>query len=75
MVKFRPFDYLTDSEKKEVIVLEALIQRSENVIEFLRYERLLDDYRRLGITRRVFKDFIGTLESEKPQINEPTHFV
>lgn len=75
MVKFRPFDYLTDSEKKEAILLETLIQRSETVIEFLNYERLLYDYRRLGITRRVFEDFTRIIESKSPQINEPIHFV
>lgn len=56
MSKFRPFDYLTESEQKEVIKYEYLLQACKTVSEYLEVERILNDYRDLGIARRQLED-------------------
>lgn len=56
MTKFRPFDYLTDVEKKDVLMYESLIKESTSVRDFIKFERVLDAYRSLGIIRRQIED-------------------
>ncbi|KOS61427.1 hypothetical protein FJQ98_16740 [Lysinibacillus agricola] len=63
MSKFRPFDYLTESEKNEVLSYEAKLQNSKSVKEFIEIERILKDYRSLGIARRHFKEMENILKS------------
>lgn len=69
MTKFRPFDYLTDEEKKDVLRYESLINESTSVRDFIKFERVLDAYRRLGIMRRQIEDIA---EQESVRFNEFT---
>lgn len=63
MSKFRPFDYLTENEQEEVRKYEELLQRSKTVQEFVEIERILKDYRSLGIARKNFRDFENLIKS------------
>lgn len=69
MSKFRPFDYLTDKEKKEVLKYEALLQAASTVKEFIEVERILKEYRSLGIRRRQLDD-IANQHSRNTAIDE-----
>lgn len=64
MSKFKPFDYLTKEEQKEVIRYETLIYAARNVTEYLDVECIIDEYRKLGIARRCLEDLNNTLESD-----------
>jgi len=63
MSKFRPFDYLTEDEQQEVRNYEGLLQRSKTVQEFVEIERILKDYRSLGIARKNFDDLRKLINS------------
>lgn len=63
MSKFRPFDYLTEEEKNEVLKYEALLQATNTVKEFIEIERILNDYENLGIARKHLRDLKRELKS------------